>query len=108
MPRPSPSTHHRGPFKTTLIRYPGKGGWRFAPIPKRHAPPATHPWGRTPVKAVLDGIAWDTSVWRDKKTNGALLPVPSRIRGSKSSGDRVTVELTFELDEDDPANAGRA
>lgn len=97
-----PTVLRRGPFVTTLVRYPGKGGWTFAPIPKRHAPPATRPWGRTPVRAIVDGVAWDTSVWRDSKTKGAaLLAVPSRIRGSKGSGDRVTVEFTFELDEDD-------
>src|SRR5918997_507665 len=80
----------RGPFVSTLIRYPGKGGWTFAPIPKGHAPPATRPWGRTPVRAVVDGIAWDTSVWRDSKSHGALLAVPARIRGGKGSGDTVT------------------
>ena len=54
------------------------------------------------MRAVVDGVAWDTSVWRDSKVKGAaLLAVPSRIRGSKGSGDRVTVEFTFELDEDD-------
>jgi len=100
-------SHHRrvierrGPFVTTLFRYPGKGGWTFARIPKKHAPPVTHPWGRTPVCAVVDGVSWDTSVWRDTKTNGALLGVPIRIRGSKGSGDTVTVEFTFDAEVDD-------
>jgi hypothetical protein len=99
MPKRCPAAQRRGPFMTTLIRYPGKGGWTFAPIPKKHAPPATRPWGRTPVRAVVDGTAWDTSVWRDAKTRGALLAVPARIRGAKKSGDRVTVEFTFEPDD---------
>jgi hypothetical protein len=43
---------------------------------------------------------WDTSVWRDAKTDGALLAVPVRVRGRKGSGDRVTVEFTFEPDDD--------
>ena len=90
-----------GPFRSTLVRYPGKGGWTFAPIPKRFAPPVTRPWGRTPVRAIVDGIAWDTSVWRDAASNGALLPVPARIRGNKRSGDTVTVEFTYEPDDDD-------
>jgi hypothetical protein len=79
-------------FKTRLLKYPGPGGWTFAIIPKRHAPPATHPWGRTPVLARVDGQVWETSVWRDK-THGALLPVPKRLRGSKGDGDVVEVEL---------------
>jgi len=35
-----------GMFKTKLFRYPGPGGWTFAPIPDRHAPRVSEPWGR--------------------------------------------------------------
>ena len=96
--RPSPF-QKRGPFRTTLFKYPGKGGWVFAPIPKKHAPPVTRPWGRTPVTAVVDGREWLTSVWRDSKNNRSLLPVPARMRAAKGHGDRVTVELTFDCDD---------
>ena len=89
----------RGPFRSTLVKYPGKGGWVFAPIPKKHAPPTTRPWGRTPVVAIVDGHEWTTSVWRDSKSSGSLLAVPARIRGTKGHGDRVTVELTFDPDD---------
>ena len=81
------------PFTTTLMRYPGPGGWTFALIPERHAPPVTHGWGRTPVRATVDGRSWDTSVWRDKK-HGTLLPVPKKVRGTKEHGQTVEVELT--------------
>jgi hypothetical protein len=80
------------PFKSTLFRYPGPGGWTFAPVPKEHAPPVTEGWGRTPVLASVDGKSWETSVWRDKK-HGTLLPVPTKIRGEKGHGDEVEVEL---------------
>lgn len=93
--RPQPAFRRRGPFVSRLFRYPGKGGWTFAPIPKRFAPPVTRPWGRTPVRAIVDGVAWHTSIWRDKD-RGALLAVPARIRGRKGDGDAVTVEFTFE------------
>ncbi|MBL9019973.1 MAG: DUF1905 domain-containing protein [Myxococcales bacterium] len=79
-------------FRTTLWRHPGPGGWTFARVPARHAPPATHPWGRTPVTATVDGATWDTSVWRDRR-HGTLLPVPARIRGDKDHGDTVVVLL---------------
>ena len=79
-------------FQAKLIRYPGPGGWTFAPVPERHAPPATHAWGRTPVHASVDGRSWKTSVWRDK-AHGTLLPVPKRILGEKRAGDMVSVEL---------------
>ncbi len=79
-------------LEARLFRFPGPGGWTFAVIPKRHAPPATHPWGRTPVRATVDGQAWETSVWRDK-THGTLLAVPKRLRGGKGHGDVVKVSL---------------
>lgn len=79
-------------FKSKLFRVPGTGGWVFAPIPARHAPPVTHQWGRTPVLATVDGKPWETSVWRDKK-HGTILAVPKRIRGDKDDGDTVTVEI---------------
>jgi len=85
-------------FTTRLFRYPGKGGWTFAPIPGRHAPPATRPWGRTPVRATVDGREWVTSVWRDRAHGRSLLPVPQRVRGSKGHGDTVRVRLVV-LDE---------
>jgi hypothetical protein len=80
------------PFQSTLFRYPGPGGWTFAVIPPEHAPPVTEGWGRTPVRASVDGTTWETSVWRDKK-HGTLLPVPKAIRGAKGDGDIVEIEL---------------
>jgi hypothetical protein len=79
-------------FKAKLFRYPGPGGWTFAPVPARHAPPVTHAWGRTPVLARVDRVWWETSVWQDGK-HGTLLAVPKRARGDKGEGDVVEVEL---------------
>jgi hypothetical protein len=84
----------RGPFAATLDRIAGKGGWTYVRVPKRLTPPITRAWARTPVHAMVDGVAWDTSVWRSKTGEG-FLPVPKRIRGEKGKGDRVTVEFTF-------------
>ena len=101
MAKHRPALETRGPFSSTLFRYPGKGGWTFAPIPQKLAPPVTRPWGRTPVRATVDGVSWDTSVWRDSKSRGSLLAVPARVRWRKRSGDAVTVELTFDPEKDD-------
>ncbi len=90
----------RGPFVATLFRYSGKGGWTFAPIPTSLAPPPTRPWGRTPVEAVVDGITWETSIWRDSKSGRSLLAVPIRVRGDKGHGDDVTITFAFDPDED--------
>jgi hypothetical protein len=94
-------SERRGPFVTRLVRYPGKGGWTFAPIPAEFTPPVTRPWGRTPVHAVVDGVGWKTSLWRDRKTGGALLAVPAKVRGGKGHGDTVTVEFTFHPEDDE-------
>ena len=85
-------------FSSRLFRYPGKGGWTFAPIPQRVAPPVTRDWGRTPVHATVDGRSWSTSVWRGKDGR-SLLPVPKRIRGTKGEGDTVRVEVVFDPDD---------
>jgi hypothetical protein len=95
-----PRPERRGPFSTTLFRYKGKAAWFFATIPKSMAPKPTHPWGRTPVTATVDGVTWRTSLWRDAKSSGSLLAVPRKLRGTKGDGDRVTVTLEFELDDD--------
>ena len=83
-------------FITTLFRIEGKGGWTFAPVPERHAPPVSHAWGRTPVVAEVDGRRWKTSVWREK-SGRTLLAVPKAVRGTKGDGDRVRVRLEFTL-----------
>ena len=82
-------------FKARLFRYPGPGGWTFAPVPAKYAPPVRAAWGRTPVYATVDGKGWKTSVWRDKK-HGTLLPIPKAVRGDKGDGDLVTVELRLQ------------
>lgn len=83
----------RSKFKARLFRVPGKGGWVFAPVPKRYAPETTHGWGRTPVRATVDGQTWNTSVWRSRDGR-TLLAVPRRIRGLKDDGDQVVVALS--------------
>ncbi|HKH72482.1 MAG TPA: DUF1905 domain-containing protein [Vicinamibacterales bacterium] len=87
----------RGPFETTLRRIPGKGGWTYARIPKELTPPITRAWARTPVYASIDGIQWETSIWRSKTGEG-FLPVPKRVRGTREEGTRVTIAFSFAED----------
>lgn len=101
MPRPrrGTTTQGRAPrygaeFTSELFTFPGKGGWTFAPVPERCAPPVTEGWGRTPVEATVDGTTWNTSVWREK-SGRTLLPVPKHIRGAKGHGDTVRVRIAF-------------
>ncbi|MEQ1856194.1 MAG: DUF1905 domain-containing protein [Longimicrobiales bacterium] len=92
-----PIPNHTCAFESTLFRIPGKGGWVFAPVPKEHAPGATLGWGRTPVRATVDGQSWDTSVWREK-SGRTLLAVPQRIRGDKDHADAVAVVLEYSIE----------
>lgn len=87
---------HGGTFRGRLFRYPGQGGWHFVPVPGRLTPPVTHAWGRTPVTATVNGVTWQTSVWR-AKDGRTLLAVPAKVRGAKGDGDTVTVKLRFGL-----------
>jgi hypothetical protein len=82
-------------FRAKLFRYPGPGGWTFVTVPPKHAPRATHAWGRTPVLATVNGVSWNTSVWWDMKTQSTLLAVPKKVRAEKEDGDRVSVNLEF-------------
>jgi hypothetical protein len=90
------TARYRPEFVARLFRYPGKGGWVFAPVPEKYAPPVTHGWGRTPVQATVDGHSWKTSVWRGKGGR-TLLAVPKKVRGTKGDGDRVRVRLEFNV-----------
>jgi len=87
-------------FTTSLIRSRATSGWTFALIPQKLAPPVTGPWGRTPVRAVVDGYEWETSVWRDSKHDPSLLAVPKRARHQRrrryraGAADRAGPRLT--------------
>ena len=86
-----------GTFIVKLFKYPGPGGWHFAPVPEHFAPPSRYAWGRSPGRATVDGKTWNTSVWRDTKSHRTLLAVPKRIRGTKGDGDSVSVRLEYTL-----------
>ena len=83
-------------FSSKLRRIPGKGGWVFAPVPEEHAPTVSVGWGRTPVRAAVDGRCWETSVWRSK-AGLTELAVPKKIRGPKDDGDSVAVRLEYSV-----------
>lgn len=91
-PKAAVACSYTARFRGKLWRFPGKGGWHFVTVPGRYAPPVTHAWGRSPVRATVDGHAWKTSVWRGKDGK-TLLAVPKAARGDKGDGDSVQVEI---------------
>lgn len=92
----SPRPEYACDFEATLFRVPGKGGWVFAPVPADHAPGVAVGWGRTPVRATVDGRRWDTSVWREK-SGRTILAVPVHVRGGKDHGDVVAVRIAYSI-----------
>ncbi|MEZ4457122.1 MAG: DUF1905 domain-containing protein [Gemmatimonadales bacterium] len=82
-------------FSGVLFRIDGPGGWHFVALPEALTPPVTHAWGRTPVRATVDGQTWDTSVWKDTRSGRTLLAVPARIRGGKVAGAPIDVSIEF-------------
>jgi hypothetical protein len=88
----------RRAFTAALQRIDGKGGWYHVTVPRALTPATAGAWGRLPVRAWLDDVAWDTSLWRTKAGEG-FLPIPRRIRGSRVEG--AVLHVAFEpLDED--------
>lgn len=79
-------------FRAPLQQWKPPTGWFFVVIPPEHALPATHPWGRTPVTATVDGHRWETSTWRDKK-HGATLIVPTAVRAGRPAGAELEVAI---------------
>lgn len=79
-------------FTATMWKVDGKGGWTFVDVPDELAPDVAGAWGRIPIRATVDGHAWDTSLWRNKD-GSVLLAIPKKVRGSKGPGDTVDVEL---------------
>jgi len=79
-----------------LFEWDGPAAWHFVVVPEEKAPDFAGAFGRVPVVATVDGIAWSTSVWRDK-TAGWLLAVPRKIRRDKADGDVVTVSIEVDV-----------
>ncbi len=87
----TPHTFTAALFATSMV----KGAWYFVEVPAECAPEVTGSWGMTPVKASADGVAWETTVWREK-SGRCLLPVPKKIRKQKQAGD--TMVFTLKMD----------
>lgn len=83
-------------FRAALWRYPGPNGWTFVTLPEGGALPVTGPFGRTPVRATVDGKTWATSVWRTE-SGEVLLAVPKKVRAGKEPPAEVEVRVVFDV-----------
>ncbi len=91
-------------FVAVIEVWPGKR-WLFLRVP--NPPPATHPWGRIPVHAEVDGVRWETSTW-GQKAGGAILLLPKSAFGPDRAGAEVAVALYPRVLTDEPSPRRRA
>lgn len=89
-------------FDATLWKAAGNSGWHFVSLPiplskeiRDHFQIEEEGWGRLPVRAMMDGLTWDTAIWFDTKNDRYLLPLKSEIRKKKNIavGTTVTIRL---------------
>lgn len=92
-------------FEAEIWRSSGAGGWFFVTLPLEvanglralHGPAVG--FGSIRVRAAIDGVSWDTSVFPDSRTSSFLLPVKSQVRqrAGVTVGDRpsITIELAI-------------
>ena len=82
----------------------GKARWYFLRIEGAAAAEialasldAPRGFGSVRVTATLGGTRWQTSVFRDSREGGYLLPLKAQVRRAEAvdAGDRISVELTL-------------
>lgn len=87
-------------LKSNVLVYPGMGGWRFLPVPKREAVEirAAHGafargWGSIRVSVTIGKTVWDTSIFPDKASGTYLLPLKAEVREAEGIADGATVKF---------------
>jgi hypothetical protein len=79
----------------------GQGSWHFLTVPEEqtveiraHSLLSQGGFGSVKVEAIVNGVAWRTSVF-PQKSGGYILPVKASVRRDAgiAAGDDVTVEL---------------
>ncbi len=89
-------------MKARVWLYPGKSGWHFCTLPKKesgkikeNSGEKIRGWGSIPVKATIGKTSWETSIFRDKKSQSYLLPLKSEVREKEKikAGDKINFVL---------------
>jgi Domain of unknown function (DUF1905) len=88
-------------FTAEVWHYEGEAPWHFVTLPAdvadeiRARTAGQRPFNTVPVTVTIGAMAWDTSVFADRKTASYLLPLKAEVRdrGQIAAGDRVTVSV---------------
>jgi hypothetical protein len=90
-------------FEAELWLYPGEAGWHFVTLPPDIADDirvrtagAGTAFGSIKVTAKVGEHSWQTSLFRDTKSDSYLLPVKKEIRNKAQvgAGDGISVQLS--------------
>ena len=96
---------HRCAFSGTVWIWRGPAPYFFVTVPEDEAEDlkalmrsVTYGWGMIPVRARVGGTTWKTALW--PKDGAYIMPLKVSVRKAEriEEGDRVTVELTVEID----------
>ena len=77
----------------TLRKFPGKGGWTYAEIPK--VVESKQPFGWVMVDAVIDSVEIKDMKLMAMKSGRLFLPVKASLRNKirKEAGDKIEVKI---------------
>ena len=94
-------------FDAELWMAEGPGSWHFVTVPGdvsddigARGPGRRPGFGSVRVRATVDGMRWETSVFPDSKRGAYVLPVKRAVRrhAEVEAGDRITVALEVRTD----------
>ena len=92
-------------FECELYLWKPEGSWVFVDVPVDVADviddlfPRKAGFGSVPVRVVMRGFSWETSIFPDKASGSFVLPLKklARQQASVDVGDQVEIELTIRL-----------
>ncbi len=89
---------------SSVVVYPGMGGWRFLALPKKDGQEIKEKfgtrakgWGSLYVSVTVGKTTWDTSIFPDKKSGTYLLPLKAKVRKAEGIYDDSKVTFTIKL-----------
>jgi hypothetical protein len=84
--------------------YPGVAAWHFVTLPKGKAQKirtlfgeAERGWRSLPVRVIVGGTAWRTSIFMDTKAGSYLLPLKAAVRRQEKIQDGKTISFSLEI-----------
>lgn len=93
-------------FKAELWLYPGDSAWVFVTLPTNIAKKIMHlasnlpkrGFGSIKVKATINNVVWQTSIFPDAKSNSYVIPIKRDVRNKAniSVGDRCDFNILIE------------